>query len=367
MAASPSPPREPVDLVLHMGSGKTGTSSIQRFLHENRARLAELGHLYPLTPGRTRHVKLGLFIKPDDVLAKTPAWRRQGFASPDDFRAGFHSRLLAEFGESGLSHVVMSDEALYGASDEALARLRTLTDEIASSLRLVVYLRRQDDHMVSRYQQDVQLFQTRKLTTWLRELNHPWIYDYDAKLRTWQRILEPTEIVVRRFERERFVGGSLLQDFLEAAGIDVSADELEQVPSVNDSLDAESVEFLRLLNLLRRANDDAAALLDDKRPLVRRLAKASSGPTLTAPDSDLDDFMEQWEPSNQALAREMLGDPAGRLFEASRKTAGTTSEQRLDPGRLDHFVALGDLPVRLHAPLRELAEREADEGAGRPD
>jgi hypothetical protein len=39
-----------LDLVLHIGSGKTGTSSIQGFLHRNRDRLATLGYLYPRTP-----------------------------------------------------------------------------------------------------------------------------------------------------------------------------------------------------------------------------------------------------------------------------------------------------------------------------
>jgi hypothetical protein len=41
---------------------------------------------------------------------------------------------------------------------------------------------------------------------------------------------------------------------------------------------------------------------------------------------------------------------------------GTTSDQRLDPERLDHFFAVSELPHRLHAPLRRLAEHEAAAG-----
>ena len=68
MAPRAGAPRDPSDIVLHIGSGKTGTTSIQRFLAQNRARLAELGLLYPQTPGRSRHYRLSLFIQPDDAV-----------------------------------------------------------------------------------------------------------------------------------------------------------------------------------------------------------------------------------------------------------------------------------------------------------
>jgi hypothetical protein len=73
----------------------------------------------------------------------------------------------------------------------------------------------------------------------------------------------------------------------------------------------------------------------------------------------LDAFMEQWEAPNRAVAREFLGDETGQLFQAPRKTRNTTTEQRLDPARLDHYLGLLDVPEQLHEPLRRLAEREA--------
>jgi hypothetical protein len=72
----------------------------------------------------------------------------------------------------------------------------------------------------------------------------------------------------------------------------------------------------------------------------------------------LDAWMETWEESNRAVAREFLGDETGQLFGAPRKTHNTTTEQRLDPARLHHFIELLDLPKRMHAPLRQLVERE---------
>ena len=343
-----------MDLALHIGSGKTGTSSIQHFMNRNRDRLAELGHLYPESPGRTRHARLGLFIKPDALLGNTPSWRRQGFASPEDFREAFRSKLFAEINASGLSRVVLSDEALYGSPNNALRQLRSFTDGIAGRVRVIVYLRRQDDHLISRYQQVVKVGDVRRLGAWAQQ-DFGQTYDYRGKLGTWQRLVEPTELVVRRFERDSFVDGSLFADFLDAVGIDVPADELEQVTNRNESLDAEAVEFLRLLNVYRVENEGAEPRQIDNRKLVTRLSEASTGPTLTLPDSVLDEYMATWEESNRAVARDFLNDETGQLFRTPRKTANTTTEQRVDPARLDDFVTLLELPEEWRDPLHRLA------------
>jgi hypothetical protein len=345
--------------VLHIGSGKTGTSSIQYFLRDNRERLGELGYLYPKSPGRARHVRLGLFIQPDDTLDGFITWHRQRASSPAAFRKSFRRRLVREINESGQSRVLFSDEGLYGSPKAALRRLRNLVDPIAGSLRLVVYLRRQDDHLASRYQQVVKVGETKRLTEWTHEPEHSETYDYYRRLRTWERLLEPDEFVVRRFERDSFVDGSLLQDFLEAAGIDARADDMVQAPSRNASLDAEAVEFLRVFNIFRVENEGARVGLIDNRALVTRLAEVSTGPILTLSTPVLDRFMAQWDEANQAVARRYLHDATGVLFRMPRKTDHTTAKQYLDPDRLDRFLTLLELPEQQHGPLRQVVEREA--------
>jgi len=348
----------PLDLILHIGSGKTGTSSIQHMLNKGRERVAELGTLFPRSPGLGRHVQLGLFIRPDAELGKLINWHKQGYSSPADFREDFRSRLFAEINDSGLTRVLLSDEALYGCSVDALKGLRAFTDEIARSIRVVVYLRRQDDHVCSRYQQVVKTGETRRLAQRLEEVNYKKTYDYHSRLETWRRLIEPSEFVVRPFESERFVDGSLYKDFFKAAGLGTWSDDLETARPLNESLDAEAVELLRIVNIYRVEHEGAVPGLIDNRKLVARLAGSATGPTLTLPDTVLDAWMETWEESNRAVAREFLGDETGQLFGAPRKTHNTTTEQRLDPARLHHFIELLDLPKRMHAPLRQLVERE---------
>ena len=346
---------------MHIGTGRAGSTSIQFFLRDNRERLSELGILYPRSPGQARHTQLGLFAKPKAELEAAPEWSRQRRDDPASFRKAFKRRLRSEIEDSGLSRVLLSDEILFGSSEQALRRLSRFTERISESLRLVAYLRRQDDHMVSRYQQGVKIGWVARLRDWAQE-DMSSLYDYRARIAMHQRLLAPADFVIRPFERERFVNGSLFEDFLDAAQIDARIEDLADVPNLNESLDAESVEFLRLLNIHRVEHDGATEGLIDNRELAKRLTGASEGPTLTLPAAVLDPFMDKWAETNRAVAREFLGDETGRLFRAPRRTHNTTTEQRLDPARVDHYLVLLDLPEELRKPLSRLAEREAKVG-----
>lgn len=348
--------RDLPDFTLHIGSGKTGTSSIQHLLDRNRQRLLELGVLYPRTPGAARHVRFGLHLLPDEQLVAMRQYRRSGFDTPAQFRADVASQLLTEVATSGSPGVLLSDEALYGLPVAALERLRRFTDRHAGRVRVVCYLRRQDDHLVSRYQQVVKIGETRRLAERTRQTDFSQTYDYHARLLAWDRVVEPDSTVVRPFEPHAFVAGSLYEDFFDAAGVDVPVQSLCQVSQRNQSLDADAVEFLRIVNLYKVEQTGATPGSVNNRALVTKLAAASSGPTLTLPEPVLDDFMDRWEESNRATARQFLGRDV--LFTAPRKTRNTTTAQCLDPDRLDHLLDVAELPRRMHAPLRALAERE---------
>jgi hypothetical protein len=113
------------------------------------------------------------------------------------------------------------------------------------------------------------------------------------------------------------------------------------------------------LNLYRVENEGAFPGLIDNRRLGARLAEVSTGPVLSLSADQLDEFMAQWRESNELVARHFLQDASGHLFRMPRKAGNLTTEQHLDPDRLDHFLTLLDLPERIHAPLREVVEREA--------
>ncbi len=219
----------------------------------------------------------------------------------------------------------------------------------------VAYPRRQDEHLVSRYQQVVKVGETRRLVDWASG-DMSFTYDYRARLAQWRRVMEPRRVVVRRFERGRFKDDSLLVDFLDACGIDVDAARLELPGNRNESLGAEAVELLRLINLHLREDLGVAKVDLDHRDLVTRMAERCPGPPLSLPEAELSAFMAQWTDSNRAVAREFFSE--AELFGPPRQHRDTVVDQRLDPDRLPHLLELLELPTEWLTPLGRISERE---------
>ena len=340
------------DVVLHLGTGKTGTTTIQHLMRLSRPALAEVGVLYPTTPGPVRHTKLGLSFRSDDELATMPAWKRMRAQDPERFRRRVHRKLRNEIAKADLPRVLFSDEALYGFHGETLARLRAFTDELGGTVRLVVYLRRQDDHLISYYQQQVKVGETRRLADWAKR-DRASTYDYARRLSDWREGMEHADLVVRRFERSAFRDGSLEADFLDAA--DIQGVPATPVERKNESMSAEAVEFFRIYNLCVSEHGDYGV---DRIQLVNRLVDGSTGPALTLSADALDAFLGQWQASNARVAWEYFGDD--QLFRDPRKSSGLTDEQRLDPDRVDHYLDLAELPEALRDDLHRTAVREAD-------
>lgn len=346
----------PVDVVLHIGSGKTGTTTVQQYLRRHPEQLAGLGVLYPRSPGRLRHTKLGLAVLPDAALAHSRDWLGGDFPPPDVFRRRFRRRLRREIEQSGASRVLFSDEGLFAVSEAAVGNLREMLDGFIRSVRVIVYLRRQDDHLVSRYQQVVKMGEVAPLSTWATK-DFTRTYDYYSRLTIWQRALRPDQLVVRPFERDRFVGGSLLSDFSDAAGLRLALDPHVPPPERNVSLGAAGVEVLRLLNRHRIEHLGQNPWEIDNRAHVTRLAAVDTGPVLTLPDDELDRFMARWMDSNRAVARELLPPGSGELFQAPRKTGGT-AQQRIEQRKLDELLDVLELPADQRAAIRALARAD---------
>ena len=86
-----------MEVTVHIGTGKAGSSSIQAFCRENRDRLGELGVLYPSSPGVARHGKLGLYLKSDEERETSANWyRHKHHSDPVRFRRAFRRQLRDE-------------------------------------------------------------------------------------------------------------------------------------------------------------------------------------------------------------------------------------------------------------------------------
>jgi hypothetical protein len=230
---------------LHIGTEKTGSTSIRNYLAQNRTALLSQGYLYPRTPGATNHYALTAFALDDARIEGTR--RTLGIGDQEGvsrFRAEFVDSLEKEIALSGANAVIFSNELLSSRlrSPAELDRMKALCDGIARQTKIVVYLRNQADFLVSRYTNIVWEGGTKEF----RFRGPPALADYSRLLDPWAQAFGRENIVARRFEPADFPGGDLLADYAGATGLDHA--RLRPVSRFNESLDAESLAFLRAMN-----------------------------------------------------------------------------------------------------------------------
>jgi hypothetical protein len=230
---------------LHIGTGKTGTTSIQHHLARNRKKLLAQGYLYPVAPGPGNHHALSAFALDDGKIDGARA--RLGIVdaiSLERLRREFPSRLESEIAGKGVPNLILSNEVLAVRLRTAaeIGRLKHLCDRIAANTKVIIYVRNQIDYLVGIYTTAVMDGNPMDFDPirWARQA------DYAELLARWTSVFERDDVVVRRYERADFPDGDVRKDFLRQLGIEPAT--LARTRYLNQSLDAESILFVRALN-----------------------------------------------------------------------------------------------------------------------
>lgn len=236
---------------LHIGIGKTATSSIQKCLDINSDVLESQGFRYPRAfamgkgSQRSRQLKLGAYARDDEILTDTRKVLKVKRADLPAFRASVEEDLAQEVADlpAGVDALVMSDEGLCNlAAPEELELLRDLIATQCSDIKVVVYIRRQDQHSVSQHSQHIKAGRIGK-----KILRDTRVYQYDALLDLWAEVFGAENIIPRVFERGHFVNGDVIDDFLHVCGMDPEAG-FEKPGMLNESLSPVGEAFLMRLN-----------------------------------------------------------------------------------------------------------------------
>jgi hypothetical protein len=211
------------DVLIHIGLHKTGTSSIQRFLHENRQALFEEGFIYDCPTKRW----------PNHHLIATGI--RNGQVDPDI------RRFLTDLIDGRGNRTVLLSSEMLAEADFDVDTFRTLLDGL--SVEIIAYLRNPCDQLVSSYNEVVRDPKVR----WTRRITErPFAYDptYFTLLRRW---LDWGRLRLCPYDRSQWQSGSLLSDFLHTIGADPGKFAISDLRE-NVSMAADFIEIVRVAN-----------------------------------------------------------------------------------------------------------------------
>jgi hypothetical protein len=179
-------------LILHIGTHKTGTTFIQRFLASIQEELLSEGILYPIS-GRPKATGTHQF---GHHLLGWSACKMKGFDFFEDEQ--YWLDVLEEIHTVKPKMVVISSEAFGSCSPEQIVRVRKYFADF--DVKVLIYLRNQFDFMVSWYKECV------KSTMYeysFREFipEHIYFCDYDRLLKKWIEVFGKEQVEIKLYDK----------------------------------------------------------------------------------------------------------------------------------------------------------------------
>jgi len=295
-------------IVLHIGYNKTGSSSIQANLNENRKAYLSKGVLYP---------KTGVF---DDAHYGVS---RHILGRPDynkDRGGDVAGKLVSEVESSCCDVVIISSEYFCTANFNEVKQVKEFFDNSfpGVDVNIVVYLRRHDLWFESLFNQ----FEKTAVSPSCRmDIGSFFIHSLGAKspdasylrvLNLWARTFGDESMKVRPFEPKYFVGNGIVGDLLDLIGCaDLVVKEEEVIK--NRSL---GPDFLYTIGTIKRLLPEEYA-----QEVVTQIQRKSLYRKGVAPDgfgkfsdSERLSIYRFFAPEYHAIARRFLGREDGRLF-----------------------------------------------------
>ena len=224
-------------LIIHIGTHKTGTTFLQHSFSQGSQVLREYGLLYP-EGGRkyNAHHLLAWTLRPDSKPGS------------ELFELdGWNAFLEEAKGFSGEAILISSEDFEWLMDISLLGQLNEHFD-----VKVLFYLRAADAYVESYYNQIVKDFQTKEERTLTNYVCEETLFFLDAHLilKRWEAVFGREAVILRLFDRSKFVNGSLVDDVFDAIGLNKRI-ELEP-PRIDyihkTSLPPDSLEYLRQMN-----------------------------------------------------------------------------------------------------------------------
>ncbi len=341
--------------LLHIGTEKTGTTTIQDFLHLNRELLDEHGFVVPRTVGRGEHVLLPLICyhpdRTDDLLRRI---RVDSADLPD-----FQRRRLELLRRELTDRLARSCTAVLFSSEHLQSRL-TLPEErhrlrevLAScgldDVRVLVYIRNPEDMLCSLASTAVKAGSADPRPFRPDGPEAANVCDYRRIFEDWAAAFGEENIRFRLFDRQAFVGGELIRDFTTAAGLPPELPYVLPRPA-NRTLSAAGMEIAARFN--RRI-----PVFADGRPNPIRMGGhfmrllepwLTQGPKPILKEADRQAVQQRFRESNEFIRRRFFPERA-TLFPSAEPAEAATP----DPDTLYNLAA--DMLAELWKAHAELA------------
>ncbi len=308
-------------VILHIGTMKTGTTSIQQVFAKRRDDILAQGACYPRSPGAQAH----------ELLTYAAAAGQRGPKAGDTFWKGvepqvrlrqFRTEFDAELRAvpDHVGRVILSDErfSFYLRSREHIAALKAILDPYFDTFTVIAYLRRQDSFLASRYAEQLRVGTVGEPDHRHKNPDRLQDYDYRWLLANWASVFGQEAMKPRIYERVTKGGFDSVKDFLVACGLDLTVSDDDRGARSNPSMNLSGQHVLREVGRQLQEQTEKAGLGG---PLWRRI---SDSVTMALPGKgwlptrdEAASFMERFSEGNEEVRARYFPDRSSLFADES--------------------------------------------------
>ncbi|MBC8207165.1 MAG: hypothetical protein H8E68_08470 [Kiritimatiellaeota bacterium] len=296
-------------IILHVGTEKTGTTSIQSVLGASYGELLEKGILFPQSIGAPSHINLtacALENQPTHPIRKL--LKIEDPVEFINFKTNTLTNIKNEIQKTKPSQIIISDEHInvHLSCQETLLNFKRICEEIGSIKSVIIYLRRQDQFRLSLFSEAVKSgnLSSFDLENPLPVFNAvPYRFSYLEILNNLRSSFGKN-LTVRVYDRATFPEGNVCCDFLNQIDVSLQATGTTEENS-NKTIDARVIKHLALISLLLKktnknwANKCRSALLEKCETLFK-------GPGVVMNTEIHENFLKQFETQNEIIRRDFF-------------------------------------------------------------
>lgn len=298
-------------LYLHIGTSKTGTTTIQTYCGINREQLKSKGVLFPIMPyhyDRITKNRNGHFLYATiyENGVRNKEKEKQVLKQELDY-------IVDCFKD--YDNVLLSEESIWWATATRRKGLWKYLQEHSQQnnyqVKIIVYLRRQDQFMMSRYNQIIKTDTgggTQRFYEYFKDMNGKYkcVMNYRQRLDYMAKFFPKENIVVKRFDRSYFYNGDLNADFLHILGVEIDDTFAELPKDENLGISVQSGELKRVLNRLGSMtfaeNQKLLQMLNECEELLPKREVS----IMTT--EHIEKFMKKFIDDNESIAVDYIGD-----------------------------------------------------------
>lgn len=228
-------------VIFHIGTKKTGTTSLQKSFTNARETLKENGVFYPSISHYPHHTHL-LFADCGDEEFPGQFGRTNPSRIEESRTKSLNmwSHMLTDFEKSGCDTLLLSSEYVFYLPPETLNRLVSRLRGISERVEFVGYLRSPADYYLSLLQQDLKFGD--QIASPVDDTG------LEAQCR-YLSALPLDRLVLRAFNRRQLKGGCIVRDFVSIV-LGLREEIADQIPVVtsNESIGAEGMSIMQSFN-----------------------------------------------------------------------------------------------------------------------